>query len=90
MTFSTANNRKFSFAIEAESLYGETVSLLSPNSELKFGRNTQIYVIPPPSSHITVYSLQELSKPHPISESKDNNSDIERKRTSLSSVAGKF
>ena len=90
MTFSAAKNRKVSFAIGAESLSGETVSLLSPNSEFKFGHNTQIYVTPPPSSHNTIHSLKELSNPPPISKSKDDNSDIERKRKSSSSVAGKF
>ena len=90
MTFSAAKNRKFSFAIEAESLYRETASLLSPNSEFKIGPNTQIYATPPPSSHHTVYLLKELSNHHPISESKDDSSDIERKRKSLSSDAGKF
>ena len=69
---------------------GENISLLSPNSELRIGHNTQIYVTPPPSSHNTVHSIKEISITPSITSSKDDNCDIERNRKTSSFVAGKF
>ena len=88
--FRPTKDRRVSFAIGTETLSGENISLLSPNSEFKMGQYTQIYVTPPPSSHNTVHSLKEISYPPAIIKSKDDNCDIERTRKTSSSVAGKF
>ena len=69
---------------------GENASLLSPSSEFKIGYNTQIYITPPPSNHNTVHSIKEISIPPSITNSKDDNSDIERNRKTSSFAAGKF